>query len=178
MKKTKLIVIGIVAVLLAVLLFPVTLRYKDGGSVCHKAILYEVTVLHQLDEDEPDGYKDGLKIKLLGITVCDRSYDEAADAPVEAPPETYDRSSVEQYRVTFSDTSGCVYDIPSEEFYAPGTVLTLHSGVICDADLGMYVNGEFLAIQNAVDTGSGYIWEYTYEVGEEDVQIEFRIQGS
>ena len=30
-------------VIAAMLLIPVPLRYKDGGSVCFKAVLYDVT---------------------------------------------------------------------------------------------------------------------------------------
>lgn len=153
--KKKWIIIGIVIAVLVVLLFPRKLNYKDGGSVCYKAILYDVTKLHKLDDNEPDGYQDGLCIRILGMTVCDKSY----------------------CKVTINDSSECIYDIPTEEYFTPGTVLKFHSGIICDANLGMYVNGEFYAIQDAVDTGSGYIWEYTYEVGSEDVLIEFRIIG-
>lgn len=81
------------------------------------------------------------------------------------------------YKVTITDDGGLIYDKPTEEYFASGTVLKLHSDIICDADLGMYVNGEFYAVQDAVDTGSGYIWEYIYEVGREDVLIEFKIIG-
>lgn len=74
--KLKRIIIGIVIVLLVVLLFPIRLKYKDGGSVCYKAILYDVTKLHKLDDNEADGFKDGLTVRILGMTVCDKSYDE------------------------------------------------------------------------------------------------------
>lgn len=76
MKKKKLIIIVIISVILVVHLFPRKLRYKDGGSVCYDAILYDVTKVHSIDENEPDGFKDGLQVRILGITVCDKSYDE------------------------------------------------------------------------------------------------------
>lgn len=74
--KRKRWIVGIVIAMLVVLLFPVRTRYKDGGSVRFKAVLYDVTVWHQLDENQPDGFRDGLCIKILGNTVCDRLEDE------------------------------------------------------------------------------------------------------
>ena len=47
-------------VIAAMLPIPVPLRYKDGGSVCFKAVLYDVTRFHQLDLDpRPDMTMDG-----------------------------------------------------------------------------------------------------------------------
>lgn len=76
MKKKKWILIVLAAVVAAVLLIPMRLRYKDGGSVCYRAIVYDVTRWHQMDDSEPDGYKDGLRVRILGVTVYERSYDD------------------------------------------------------------------------------------------------------
>ncbi|MEF3317698.1 hypothetical protein [Peptoniphilus grossensis] len=38
--------------LLLVLLCPITYRYKDGGTVSYKAILYSYTKYHRMEEDE------------------------------------------------------------------------------------------------------------------------------
>ena len=51
-------------VIAAMLLIPVPLRYKDGGSVCFKAVLYDVTRFHQLDLDSQTGYDDGWRIRI------------------------------------------------------------------------------------------------------------------
>lgn len=59
------------AILAVVLLFPVRLDLKDGGSVSYKSLVYEVTKLHRYDP-EADGVKphaDGLQIKILGMTI-------------------------------------------------------------------------------------------------------------
>lgn len=70
MKKKFFVVIAIIAVLV-ILLTPVRMNLKDGGSVRYKALVYEVTKIHQL-APEVDGVKpyiDGFEIKILGMTV-------------------------------------------------------------------------------------------------------------
>ncbi len=72
MKKTKkraLLVIAVVLVL-ALLLTPIRLGLKDGGSVRYKALVYEVTKIHQLPEIDADyEYIEGVEVKILGVTV-------------------------------------------------------------------------------------------------------------
>lgn len=60
-----------IIVVLVILLTPVRMNLKDGGSVRYKALVYEVTKIHQLSP-EVDGVKpyiDGFEIKILGMTV-------------------------------------------------------------------------------------------------------------
>ena len=67
----KKIWIGIIIFVLVVLLFPIRMNLKDGGSVSYKSLTYEITKIHQLSP-EVDGVKpyiDGLEIKILGMTV-------------------------------------------------------------------------------------------------------------
>lgn len=66
-KKTKTIVLICAAVLFVLLLVPVKAALKDGGSVSYHAVLYNVTKVHEFHE--PEGYRDGLKIEILGQTV-------------------------------------------------------------------------------------------------------------
>lgn len=69
MKKKLLIFIIIFA--LIVLLTPIRMNLKDGGSVRYRALVYEVTKIHQFapDEDGVKPYIDGFEIKILGMTV-------------------------------------------------------------------------------------------------------------
>ena len=70
MKKKRTAVIIAVA-LVVILMIPVRMNLKDGGSVRYKALLYEVTKIHQLTP-EADGVKpyiDGFEVKLFGLTV-------------------------------------------------------------------------------------------------------------
>lgn len=73
MKKTKkraLLVIAVVLVL-ALLLTPIPLGLKDGGSVVFKALVYEVTKIHQLPSEIDADYEyiEGIEVKILGVTV-------------------------------------------------------------------------------------------------------------
>lgn len=51
--KKKSIIILVVAVLLIVLLFPLKLSYKDGGTIEYRAVLYGVTHVHRMTEKDP-----------------------------------------------------------------------------------------------------------------------------
>ncbi len=68
-KKTGVIITAIV--IFVILLIPIRLCLKDGGSVRYKSLVYEVTIIHQLSPDieSVKPYIDGLEIKILGITV-------------------------------------------------------------------------------------------------------------
>ncbi len=69
MKKKTISIITII--MLLILLIPIQTRYKDGGSVRYRAILYDIMKYHQLDEKSETGYKDGWTIKFLGFSVYD-----------------------------------------------------------------------------------------------------------
>ena len=70
MKKKLVAVIAIIVVLL-ILLTPIRMNLKDGGSVRYKSLVYEVTKIHQFapDADGVKPYIDGFEVKLLGMTV-------------------------------------------------------------------------------------------------------------
>ena len=70
MKKRLFAVIAIVIVLV-ILLTPIRMNLKDGGSVRYKSLVYEVTKIHQLapDVDGVKPYIDGFEVKILGKTV-------------------------------------------------------------------------------------------------------------
>ncbi len=62
----------IVVIILILALIPIPMKLKDGGSVEYKAILYEVTKYHTINTESTKGYDDGLKIKILGLTIYDK----------------------------------------------------------------------------------------------------------
>ncbi len=68
--KKKIIRITIIIIAL-ILLFPIPLRYKDGGTVKYQALLYSITDYHALRG--VDGYDTGIEIKILGITVYENT---------------------------------------------------------------------------------------------------------
>ena len=67
MKKKIIIFIIIIAVL--ILLFPIPMHLKDGGSVEYRALLYTITKYHKLapiKQGEDVKYIDGIGIEILG----------------------------------------------------------------------------------------------------------------
>lgn len=70
MKKKHFAIIAIIIVLV-ILLTPIRMNLKDGGSVRYKSLVYEVTKIHQLalDVDAVKPYIDGVDVKLFGITI-------------------------------------------------------------------------------------------------------------
>ena len=70
-KKTK-IIIGIVVVIinvLAVMLIPKVESLNDGGTKTYKALAYEVTKLHKINETSPNEYIEGTSVKIFGKEV-------------------------------------------------------------------------------------------------------------
>ncbi|MBQ8798243.1 MAG: hypothetical protein IJZ55_01605 [Lachnospiraceae bacterium] len=74
MKKKIITVICLVLVAL-VLLVPIPLRYKDGGTVKYSALLYSVTNVHSIitqyvaEGEYKDGYEVGSIVRVLGFEV-------------------------------------------------------------------------------------------------------------
>lgn len=67
----KKLVIGICILLIAVLLIPIPMRLKDGGTVRYTAILYTIENVHRLNPDinSDQEYLEGTIIKILGMEV-------------------------------------------------------------------------------------------------------------
>lgn len=64
--KKKIIIIA--CVILVIMLIPVRLQLKDGGTVEYKSILYKVSKVHRLIDN---GYDIGTEIRILGFKVFD-----------------------------------------------------------------------------------------------------------
>ena len=65
----KKILVAICILLAIVLLFPIPLRMKDGGTVKYQAALYSISNVHRLAPSEASEYQDGIIIEILGIQV-------------------------------------------------------------------------------------------------------------
>ena len=61
--------------------------------------------------------------------------------------------------------------------FTPFTEIKLHSYPIMDADLVMYVDGEFYSKQTSIETDKGYIWEYTFTMPIDEATLEFKAEG-
>ncbi len=74
--KKKTILIALCVFLALALIIPIPIRYRDGGSVEYKAILYSVTDYHVAasvyDPKSSTGetyWNDGLRIVILGFEI-------------------------------------------------------------------------------------------------------------
>ena len=67
--KNKKIWIIIIVIIALILLFPIPMRLKDGGSIKFQALLYSVTKYHKLVHESERGYIEGIGIEILGLEI-------------------------------------------------------------------------------------------------------------
>ncbi len=67
----KKVMIGICVLLATVLLVPIPMRLKDGGTVVYHAVLYQVEDVHRLGavDSAEDEYLEGMIVRILGMEV-------------------------------------------------------------------------------------------------------------
>ncbi|NLV28725.1 MAG: hypothetical protein GXY57_00980 [Erysipelotrichaceae bacterium] len=82
-----------------------------------------------------------------------------------------------QFKLTIIDEHGYIYDKPEQQYFTPFTEIKLHSYPIMDADLVMYIDGEFYSKQTSIETDKGYIWEYTFKMPINEATLEFKVEG-
>lgn len=80
------------------------------------------------------------------------------------------------YKLTIIDEDNFIYDKPAETSCESDTKIVMHSHPLIDADLAMYINGEFHSIQNTIIVNDVYVWEYSFIMPERDTTIEFKTQ--
>ena len=83
-KKTKPIII-IIVIIGIILLFPICLRLKDGGSKVYRSIvgIYEVKAWKQMGytEEAEETLKTGITVKVLGMKIFDNTKIEVTNFP-------------------------------------------------------------------------------------------------
>lgn len=67
----KKVMIGICVLLAIVLLVPIPMRLKDGGTVVYHAVLYQGEDVHRLGavDTAEDEYLEGMIVRILGMEV-------------------------------------------------------------------------------------------------------------
>ena len=67
----KKVVTGICILLAIVLLIPIPMRLKDGGTVVYRAVLDQVEDVHRLGavDTAEDEYLEGMIVRILGMEV-------------------------------------------------------------------------------------------------------------
>lgn len=91
----KKVITGVCVLLAILLLIPIPMRLKDGGTVVYNAVLYRVEDVHRLGPDaaSAEGYLEGTVVKILGMEVyndvekTDRPEPNADTDIAEAPPQ-------------------------------------------------------------------------------------------
>lgn len=71
MKKKAIIIVCVL--LIIVLLFPIPMRLRDGGTVQYKAILYTVLDIHSLatieEQEAGKEFNEGTIVEILGFEI-------------------------------------------------------------------------------------------------------------
>ena len=69
----KKVIIVVIIVILSILLIPIPMLLKDGGTIEYKALLYKVSKVHSLTsvEEMENGkqYNEGIIIEILGFEI-------------------------------------------------------------------------------------------------------------
>ena len=67
----KKVMIGICVLLAIVLLVPIPMRLKDGGTVVYHEVLYQAEDVHRLGavDTAGDEYLEGMIVRILGMEV-------------------------------------------------------------------------------------------------------------
>lgn len=75
-KRAKRILSAVLLLILLVLLFPIPMRYKDGGSVGFRSVLglYEVRDWHQMAPLEQGGYIEGWSVEIFGKEIYNNTH--------------------------------------------------------------------------------------------------------
>ena len=91
--KNKKILITIIVIIALILLFPIPMRLKDGGSIRLQALLYNVTFYNKLNHATDDGYTKGIGIEILGLEIFNNTI-------VEEHTVTEERIKLEDLKIT------------------------------------------------------------------------------
>ncbi len=69
----KKVIIAMIIVVLFILLIPIPIKLKDGGTIEYKALLYKVSRVHSLDLVEEmennKNYNEGIIVEILGFEI-------------------------------------------------------------------------------------------------------------
>ncbi len=67
---------------------------------------------------------------------------------------------------------------PLMPYYYENTPVTVQTNILCDADLELYVNGEFVCKQTAIETNGTYThWEFYFTMPAQDAVIQLKVRG-
>lgn len=159
---SKKIIISVVIILLAaILLIPVPIHLKDGGTVKYQAVLYTVSDVHRLTAD--GGYEDGTIIEVLGVELFNSVKAVPLSDEVQAEPEPVFESTM----IPMVKVDGVVYldtGIRSSEETSR-----------CDGSITSRVSNDKRPTE---DDQSNFGLDYSYRYGEAEGTIEVCVEDS
>lgn len=95
---SKKVIFGLCALLTIILLFPIPLHLKDGGTVVYQAALYSVHKVHSMDlVDSELVYLEGTIVKILGIEVFN-------NVETQEPSQRTTQASDQEYQDLFQES--------------------------------------------------------------------------
>ena len=99
--RKKINIFGLFALLTIILLFPIPLHLKDGGTVVYKAALYSVHKVHSMDlVDSELVYLEGTIVEILGIEVFNNvETQESLQRTIQASNQEYQEYFQESFTV-------------------------------------------------------------------------------
>lgn len=67
----KKVIIGVCILLAVILLIPIPMHLKDGGTIAYNAILYRIEKVHRINPEAviEDDYIEGTIVRIIGIEV-------------------------------------------------------------------------------------------------------------
>jgi len=92
--KNKKILITIIVIIAVILLIPIPMRLKDGGSIKYQAVLYSITKYHKLNHETENGYIDGIGIEILGVEILNTT-----DKKIETHTITEERIKLSDLKI-------------------------------------------------------------------------------
>ena len=84
----KKVIVTMLIVLLIILLCPIPMRLKDGGTVKYQAILYSVSDVHRVAPSTESGYEEGYVIEILGMQIFN-NVKRSSEKQWAIPPHFY-----------------------------------------------------------------------------------------
>ena len=91
------------------------------------------------------------------------------DNPISEPNIITDN----QFSLSIIDKGNYVFD-KTEGKFASGSMIKMHANPIQNADLAMFVNGVYQCVQTSVESNGGNLWEYLFEIPNNDTTLEFK----
>ena len=150
----KKVIVTMLIVLLIILLCPIPMRLKDGGTVKYQAILYSVSDVHRLAPSTESGYEEGYVIEMLGMQVFN-NVKRSSEKQWAIPPHFYLDGKGYFY-------NGATSELP-EGFLYIGDVINVGNGS-SGKDFEGNVDGKIYMNESVTDTAYFSWAEWNEEV--------------